>query len=174
MNSDLKSRARKILEVDLDRLEEEWEKQPLLCFEFMTELVEAREEMDRRKADLELTDAELDHEVRSRPEEFGLDKVTEPAIKATILCHDRHRAAHHDWLAAKSLVGYLQAAVECVTDQRKKALENEVDLLLGGYWSKPRSAPASPGKNDHARKKATRPVIRPNTDRMQGRGSDES
>ena len=161
MNNDLKSRARAILEIDLDRLEEEWEKQPLLCFEFMSDLVEAREEMDRRKADLELTSAELDHEVRSHPERFDLEKITEPAIKATILRHDRYRVAYHDWLEAKSVVGILQAAVECVTDQRKKALENEVDLLLGGYWSKPRLSPASPGmNNDHARKKATRPVIR--------------
>ncbi len=160
MNNDLKLRARAILEIDLDRLEEEWEKQPLLCFEFMSDLVEAREEMDRRKADLELTDAELDHEVRSHPERFDLEKVTEPAVEAAILRHAKHKGAHERWLAAKSTVGILQAAVECVTDQRKKALENEVDLLLGGYWSKPRNTPASPGKNEHARKKATRPVIR--------------
>ncbi len=165
MNNDLKSRARKILNIDLNRLEEEWEKQPLLCFEFMSDLVEAREEMDRRKADLDLTKAELDHEVRSHPERFDLEKITEPAVEAAILRDDRYKVAHYDWLSAKSTVGILQAAVECVTDQRKKALENEVDLLLGGYWSKPRQSPASPGKNnDHARKKATRPIIRPSQD----------
>lgn len=152
--------------IDLDNLEVEWKNQHNLFHGYAVAKSDAERDFSLVKADgdvtvaeakeeLELVTAELDASIRERPSEFGLEKLTEPLIKATILRQEEYQDAQkkltkakHDGAVAlaeaRHKADVLDAAVKAL-DQRKKALEKEVDLWLGSYFSTPRAS------TEHAR-----------------------
>lgn len=127
----------KILEIDDKQLDREWVLQPRLYFRLACDLADARKEYERAKANRDLVYAEQDHQVRLHPSNYGVDKVTETAIKSAVLKSKAYATADEDVANAKHEVDILAAAVEAV-EHRKKALENRVSLLALGYRSEPR------------------------------------
>ena len=132
MSRDIES----ILRPDKDRLDEEWVEQPGLRRQYGVELADAKREVSRMKAELELTAAELDNEIRESPESFGLSKITEAAIKAAIPGNPRYKKVREKFIAAEHLVDVLMATVSAI-EHRKRALEDLVKLWLGDYYSTP-------------------------------------
>lgn len=146
--------------IDKHRLDEQWADQPGLRFRYGAELAEARREVSRAKANVDLTAAELDNEIRESPESFGLTKITEAAIKATIPSNKRYRKAQDRLIEAEYSVNILTAAVSAI-DHRKKALEDEVALWLGDYFSSPRAPEGAKDRMQEVEKQATRGKGRP-------------
>lgn len=138
--------------IDEKDLVNEWEKQPELFFKYSVKLADARRDLDEEKAALSVVHAELDREIRENPEEFGMGKVTEPAIKAAIPLQDVYQEQERKIREVKHRVEVLSAYVAAL-DQRKKALEKIVDLHGQQYWSVPRS-------NDEGMKKAQQRQLR--------------
>lgn len=146
--------------IDPHRLDEEWIKQPSLYRKWARQLANAREEWERAKAQRDVVTAEIDKAIRFNPEEYGLEKITEPSVEKTILLQKRYQRAHAVVVEAKHKVDLLEANVSAL-DHRKRALEKLVDLFLSDYFSKPREPKDSGGvmqrsKADQAFKKRSR------------------
>lgn len=129
-------------EIDQNLLDEEWIRQPQLYFEYAKRLADARRDHDQQKAALDVVVAELDKAIREDPEKFGIEKVSETAIKLAIVGRKKHKAAVQAVADAKHAVDVLQAVVNAL-DHRKRALENLVDLWAANYFSTPRASDES-------------------------------
>jgi hypothetical protein len=129
-------------ELDQHRLDEEWVNQPRLYFEYAQKLADASKEVEQKKAELDLVYAERDAIVRSCPEEHGIVKVSEAAIKHTIIKSRKYIESQKALQEAEHKKDVLEAAVRAL-DHRKKALENLVQLFLANYFSSPRSPKGS-------------------------------
>lgn len=125
-------------EIDQHNLDKEWVDQPKYYHEYAIKLADARHKLEEAKGELEVVIAELDNAIRREPEEYDLEKPTEPAIKATIYKQSEYQYALDTVNDAKRDVGIYQAAIDTL-DHRKKALENLVRLFLADYFSDPRT-----------------------------------
>lgn len=126
------------LEVNRDRLDEEWEDQPQLYMKWAERLVEAIYERDRAKEKLDFVKANIDSKIRANPRDFGFDKKpTESAILNKIIVDDEYQQVLEVYLKTKRSVGILQGVKEAM-EHKKKAIEGEVTLWVGEYFSEPR------------------------------------
>ena len=125
-------------QLDQNELDKEWVNQPGLYFRYASELAAARHELEKIKAEKELTIAELDRDVRRNPQQFGLEKTTETTVQHTIVVQKRYQEVNDAFLRALHDVDVCKVAVDTL-DHRKKALENSVSLWLANYFSKPSS-----------------------------------
>jgi hypothetical protein len=82
--------------------------------------------------------AEADFKIRTDPMEYGIDKVTEAAIKAVLPTIESVQNIQRRVLKAKHLVDVLQGWVIAL-DHRKKGLEKLVDLFQSSYFAAPRT-----------------------------------
>lgn len=146
------------LEIDLNNLEVEWQEQPKLFFKWARKLANARRVLDEAKAEQDLVMADLDAEIRAKPKKYGLnaEKVTEPAIKKTIMTQEEYTDAQTKVINAKHDVGLYEAGVEAL-NHRKRALEKEVELFGMDYFSMPR---VSGKTGQEAKRKLDRSVRR--------------
>jgi len=94
--------------------------------------------MDDAKERLDFVRAKLDAEIRNDPEKFGITKLTESAIQATIILQPEYQEAARAYNDAKYEYEVSQAAVRAI-DQRKTALENLVKLLSVSYFAGPKT-----------------------------------
>jgi hypothetical protein len=123
---------------DPDQLDRNWIDQPRLRLHYGRELADARRDLAQAKADLEVTEAELDLAIRADPKEYGLEKVTETAVKATVLMQPVFKGSQKKLLRCQHSVDVMQAAVSAI-DHKKSALEELVRLRLADYYSECRA-----------------------------------
>lgn len=128
-----------ILEIDVDNLQEEWVGQPALYFKYAKLLADARDSYERHKAEIDVTRAEIDEVIRQDPEEFGLEKITETAVKMAIEGHPEYKEVVELALKAKHKVDIFQAATAAL-DHRKRALEKLVDMEVSMFYAEPKAA----------------------------------
>ena len=125
--------------IDQGRLDEEWLNQPKTFYRYALKLANAKAELERSKAERDVTAAEVDQEIRANPGGYGLgDKQTEPAIKNAGAVEPRNIKANKAIIKAKHDVDVTQAAVDAL-DHRKKALENLVHLFGMNYFAQPKA-----------------------------------
>lgn len=123
--------------LDENRLDYEWVNQPRLYYQYANQLADAKDSYERAKAAQELVAAEMDHRIRSAPEQYGVSKITEGVVEKTILMQQPYLNAQRHTLEAKHNMDVAQVAV-ITLDHRKKALEGLVQLRLANYFSEPR------------------------------------
>lgn len=127
-----------IYDIDPNALDREWLAQPKLYHKYAMRLVDARAELEKQKAGLDIVWAEVDRKIRRNPKKYGRgQKLTEKMIEAIINASVEYQGALSDLQREKHNVDVLQVAVDTL-DQRKKALENLVSLRLADYYSEPR------------------------------------
>lgn len=124
------------LEIDLLNLEVEWAKQPKLASEWLKKLAKARRSLDVKRSKKELVEAELDKKIRSNPEAFELEKVTENAIGTAIILCKEYQNITKEINEAQFKVNIIQGVCTAI-EHRKRALEGEVELHGQQYWSLP-------------------------------------
>jgi len=126
-----------LFDIDIYNLEEEWMRQPKMFGDYSEQLADARKEMNEAKAELELTQATLSNRIRKNPVKYKIEgRVTEGGISEAVLCHPRYRDALASFNEARHKVDLLEGVVKTL-DQRKRALENLVDLHGQQYFSVP-------------------------------------
>ena len=128
------------LKIDKYHLDEEWEDQPLLYMKWAERYAEAIHERDQLKEKMDLIRAQIDIEIRINPNTFGFDrdkKPTESAISNRILEEEEYQTATEEFLSAKKSVNILQGVKEAM-EHKKKALEAETSLFIGGFYSEPK------------------------------------
>lgn len=124
------------LRIDAEALDAEWLGQPALFFRYAKALAHAEATYDRAKERADIVEAELDGKVRKAPEAYGLEKITEGAVKNVIILRPEYREAVAERIQRKEDVGVIKAGVEAF-NHRKSALENEVRLHGQNYFSGP-------------------------------------
>lgn len=144
-----------LIQIDRNSLDDEWVEQPGLYHRYAVALADAKQELDYEKANLDLVKAELDADIRTDPEAYGLARTTESAIESTILTQKRYRVAQKKVREAKHRVDVLSAAVGAL-DHRRKALENLVSLFLADYYSKPKAPDGAREKMAEVEKRVVR------------------
>jgi len=122
--------------IDQQGLDVEWLRQPKLMMKYGQIAAKSKLEMDHAKEDLEVTKAQLDRDIRQFPDNYGLTKLTEGTILATILIQTEYKDAMETYLNLKYENDMAMAAVRAV-DQKKTALENLVRLHGQQYFAGP-------------------------------------
>lgn len=128
-----------VFAIDKDRLDEEWVNQPLLYYKYAMKLADAREDFERAKARKDVVEAELDAAIRRDPPAFGLEKITEDALKKAIIRQRRYTEAQEELIKARHSMDVLEVKVNTL-DHKKRGLEKLVDLRLKEYFSEPRAS----------------------------------
>jgi hypothetical protein len=113
--------------------------QPQLLAKYLAAHADAIRVRDFCKRSSLITRARVEMEVRQEPEKFGVEKVTEAAIKNAVELHVRVVRCEATLLEAEHKVKMLSAAVDSFKE-RRKAIDGLTTLLQMGYWNiEPRS-----------------------------------
>ena len=130
------SEEKSILEIDQFNLDLEWKNQPIAYFDMATKLAEAKAELDICKTEFDVLKAKTSMDVRSNPDSYGLDKLTESTVSNAVITQPEYIATFEKIYVAKHRVDLHQAAVVAL-DHKKKALENLVSLHGQKYFAEP-------------------------------------
>lgn len=122
------------LSIDPLDLDEEIKWQPYLFEKWSKAFSQASYSYDRSKETLEVLYAQLYEAISVDPEDYGLERYTEPAIKQAILQLPSYRKAKKRMHKARRNMNILAGAKDAMR-QKKDALENLVRLFLSGYYS---------------------------------------
>lgn len=124
------------LKIDETSLDVEWLDQPVLFMKYAKHSAEKDKEKDEAKEQLELCKAELDKEIRSFPDRFGIEKITDKVVENTILLQPDYKEASANFIQARFEWMVAKGAVDAF-NQRKEALENLVKLNGQSYFAGP-------------------------------------
>lgn len=126
-----------IPEIDLNALERQWVEQPKLAERFSDLLADAKHALAVAEQEREETTAKVKLDIRKKPDEYGIDKVTEGSVQETLTVNEEYKEACTKVIEAKYLVDKLGGKLASV-GHRKTGLENAVQLWLASYFSTPR------------------------------------
>ena len=147
------------IDINIYMLHEELKQQPNLYYEYAKPYAISVANSKRKdeqvkllkteiKAELDFVKASMDQEIRSNPEKFGAKKHTETAISSIIAASEDFKKLNEklgsklqkkikEHIDSVEEMEILFAAVNaCI--HRKSSLENEVKLLIGGFYSEPK------------------------------------
>lgn len=125
------------LDIDPLRLDEEWLGQPKQRQTFGELHADAQLELDTAKANLSVAEAEADRDIRECPSDYGIDKLSEARVSATVTLHPAVKVAVKKLNEARHKVNVLQAAVDGL-EHRKRALTQLVELHGQDYFATPK------------------------------------
>ena len=125
-------------DVDLYRLDWEWARQTGLYRKRSKKLVKARDRLARAKAAFEVTKAEVEMEIRKKPERYGMKKVTDAAVKARVLVHGEYQEAQELVFKAEMVVNDLEGQLRAL-EHKKTSLEKLTELQGRDYFAEPRA-----------------------------------
>jgi len=125
-------------DIDPLRLDEEWIVQPKMYHYYATKQADQKKLVKELKAKLQVIKAKLSRHIRKYPNKYGLARATDPSVADTILDQPPYLAAQQSIIDAEYVADILTAALDTL-DQRKKALENLVDLHGRDYFATPRA-----------------------------------
>jgi hypothetical protein len=126
-----------VLAINKHRLDDEWERQPILFQEYLGKLSDAREEEMKCKERVKVGEAEISKAIRLKPEDFNMTKVTEGSITSAVATHPGVLNLKEKWIDSKHSLDVLESAVRAL-EHKKTALEQLVKLQLAGYFSEPK------------------------------------
>jgi len=124
------------IKINREELDLEWLRQPELVGRYSRELAQAQLELDKLEEKISIITAEKELAIRTSPEKFGLEKVTEGALK-TILTADKELIGLKETLNEKKFEINILSAVLKSLEHKKKALENLVTLHGQNYFATP-------------------------------------
>lgn len=125
------------IRIDTTALDVEWHGQAELMMKYTKKSSSLKLELDRAKEALEYIKAELAKNIRSNPDDYEVDKVTDKVVDATILLQPEYIEANDAYIMAKFEADVAQGAVRAI-EQKKDALEQLVKLLGLSYFAGPR------------------------------------
>lgn len=127
---------KKDMAIDKNRLDEEWEGQPVLYADYVKLAAHANRKLGRAAEKVKVVRSRLVLEALSGGIESLGKKPTGPAIEAYYRNHDDHKAAKEDHLTCIFEADQLGNNAMFALNNRKAALENLVKLQLNNYYSR--------------------------------------
>lgn len=143
----------KDVSIDDSALDVEWLQQANLTLKYCQLEAEASKQVDEAKAALDIIKADLDKDIRSDPDSWGLPKITEGAIQNAITASTKYKEAEETLRNAHYELNMVKAAVRAIYI-KKDALENLVRLHGQQYFAGPR-IPRDLSKEWEARQRQT-------------------
>lgn len=128
--------SRDVLKIDEDALDAEWFRQADLMYDASVAVAEARLDLERKKSRLLVIYARVEKQVRGVPKKFGIVKVTEAAVKAEVLSHERYQKALTKVQQCEFEVNIRQSLVTALS-HKKSALQDLVTLHGQNYFASP-------------------------------------
>lgn len=125
------------IQIDEQSLDIEWLNQPALMLKYARHAAQCRLELDKAKEALELVKAELDKEIRSFPDRFGIEKITDKVVENTIPMQPDYKEMSANFINARFESDVAYGAVKAI-EARKDALENMGRLLGLQYFAGPK------------------------------------
>lgn len=130
------SNYEKDVTIDPDALDVEWLGQPGLIFKYSKKSAEAQQELSNAKEALELCKALLDKKIRTNPEKYGIEKITETVVANTIISQDDFKEVNQVYQEVQFEVNILRGVMDALNN-KKSALENLVKLHGQNYFAGP-------------------------------------
>jgi len=121
------------LKIDMDALDLEWERQPVLYMHYAELVADAEKEKSELKEELDVLKAAVGVNIVKKEAK----KPAEAEIARQVMLHNDVMAKSKEVINATYRAAVLRGAVEAFS-QRKKALEKMVDLFVFGYNSSPK------------------------------------
>jgi hypothetical protein len=125
---------KKDLEVDKNELDVEWEKQTRLYLYWAEREADAQEERDMAIRALNVIKAQLDAQIRSDPEKYGIVKFSESAVNHAIMLSPKFEQAEKNVISSTKNARIL-AGVMKDFEHKKRALTELDSLWVNGYYS---------------------------------------
>lgn len=143
------------LQFDESNLAEEWKRHANLYYSNGKKLADAKLELDKCKSTLEVVEAKLSKKIRTDPEKYGLDKITEASVTAVMKNQNDWLMAKKDVEEAKHNVDLMSAYIHAIDDKRK-SMEMITSLLLAGVVSaEPKIRKAKSQEEEEKREETT-------------------
>lgn len=127
----------KDLKIDDSALDLECLDQADLMRIYTREQADLQREEELAKERLDFVQAELDKNIRSDPDRYGLDKITEGAIRNTIVLDEEYKVASKAFINAKYENNVCKGTVRAL-DHRRNMIENLVKLHGQSYFAGPK------------------------------------
>ena len=121
------------LAVHIQALHEDAESQAELAFRAGELAAELKAASKRGKLNVEAVEAATDREVRNDPSSFGLEKITETAVRSAVSADLRVVEAREASIEADKGAD-LASALSNAFEHRRSMLKIEVDLWVNNYW----------------------------------------
>lgn len=134
MSDENRNQEASVVLIDENALDKECIRLPSDYLKFAHRSADAKRDVDELKAKMDVVEAELAKEVRSNPVDFGVEKVTESAISATVLTLPRYQKALANLNNARHQAELAQAVVWAL-EHKKRTLTLLVELHGMGYFS---------------------------------------
>ena len=126
------------LDVNPNALDVECLNLPQTHFRYNEKLADAKMDLARAKENHDITKAEKDNAIRTRPKKYGIrDKLTEGAIRAVIAKDKKCSEALEEVNRCNYEVDILSAAVKAL-DVKKVSVEGLIKLHGQNYFSSPK------------------------------------
>jgi hypothetical protein len=129
--------AESIVSIDTLQLEKECVKLPRDLVRHAFAAAEARRDVDELKAELDVVEADLGKRIRNTPNQFGLEKVTESALSATVLLQEEYQRALKKVQRRRYDLELLQAVVAAL-EVKKRSITLLVELHSMAYFGTPK------------------------------------
>jgi hypothetical protein len=124
------------IKIDETSLDIEWLDHASKMMRYARHAATMRQRLDLAKETVDLVKAELDKDIRTNPEKYDIEKVTEAVVQNTILMQDRYKKANENFINVKYETDIAANAVRAF-DARRDALENLVRLHGQQYFAGP-------------------------------------
>ena len=149
--------------IDKFSLDAELVRQPSLYTKWAQAEVDAQDDRDRAKDQLDIIKAQLDQEIRSNAKPG--ERTTEAAIANAIVLDPRYRRQMDVYLGKIKEAKTLQVARESL-EHKRRSLGKLVDLYISGYWAESQTVAA---KAERATEAKSTEAIRAALDEDAGR-----
>lgn len=160
-----------VFELSLETLDKAWLDQPKLYMEALDEASRAKSKLEWAKYELEVVESNIAQDVRANPKTYGIDKISEAAVKEAVTRDGSVRSWKEKVAEAKFAVTEADNVVSAL-DMRRRALENLVQLHGQQYFSEPRDRTGS-GIGKAAKEQARQETRRHVSDRLNKKGAED-
>jgi hypothetical protein len=129
----------KDIEIDESALDVEWLNQPKLAMKYSQYYAECFKKKQQAEENIKVIRAELIKKANENPDEYLGDgvKPTVATVEAYFRTHKKHIAAKDAWIEACFQLNIAEAAKWEVSNSRKAALQNLVELHGQNYFAGP-------------------------------------
>lgn len=122
--------------IDEENLHVEWLRQSDITSKYVYYYAQKKKEAELAKKDVELEYARLDEQIRQRPEQFKLEKITDTSVKQATIRQDSYQKKITSMIEAQYEAGIAYGAYQDMRE-RREILSGLNYLYNTGYFDVP-------------------------------------
>lgn len=142
-----KPQQKAVMDIDLSELEVECRDHAGLAEDAFRTAADLRLRWEELKIELDVAYAEAEQKRRDNPTKYGLEKITEAAIKAAVELDKKVLRLRKEVIEAKHALDIGESRGRAM-EHRKRMIDNLIQLFLAGYFAAPKSQRAKMRPNE--------------------------